>query len=123
VQAALDFLAVEFPNTPLLLAGFSFGSVVGLRVGCRDPRVTELIGLGIPVNDSDFSFLRDCPKPKLFVHGANDQFGDRAKVEKFIPTLSGEKRLVVVEDADHFFAGKLSQLDNAITSWLTQRRA
>jgi len=48
VQAALDFLAAQFPNVPLLLAGFSFGSFVGLRVGCRDARVSELIGMGIP---------------------------------------------------------------------------
>ncbi|HEY2169012.1 MAG TPA: alpha/beta hydrolase, partial [Candidatus Angelobacter sp.] len=34
VQAAIDFLATEFPRTPLLLAGFSFGSWVGLRMGC-----------------------------------------------------------------------------------------
>ena len=34
------FLAAEFPGRPMLLAGFSFGSWVGLRVGCADPRVT-----------------------------------------------------------------------------------
>src|SRR5271166_4366784 len=57
VRAALDFLAAEFTRVPLLLAGFSFGSWVGMRVGCEDQRVTHLIGLGIPVNNTDFSFL------------------------------------------------------------------
>src|ERR1700743_3903803 len=33
VSTALDFLAAEFPSTPLLVAGFSFGGFVGLRVG------------------------------------------------------------------------------------------
>src|SRR6202162_3642895 len=42
VSAALDFLAGEYPGAPLLVAGFSFGSWVGLLVGCRDSRVTEL---------------------------------------------------------------------------------
>src|SRR5882762_5656499 len=51
VHTALDFLASEFPGVPLLLAGFSFGSWVGMRVGCEDPRVSHLIGLGIPVNN------------------------------------------------------------------------
>src|SRR6202171_1596044 len=46
VSAALDFLAAEFAGVPLLVAGFSFGSVTGLRVGSVDARVTELIGLG-----------------------------------------------------------------------------
>ena len=39
VRAALDYLAAEFPGRPILLAGFSFGSWVGLRVGCEDERV------------------------------------------------------------------------------------
>ena len=121
VQAALDYLAAQFPGVPLLLAGFSFGSFVGLRVGCRDSRVSELIGIGIPVNSGDFSFLVDCPKPKLFVHGANDKFGARKKVEEVVAALSGENKLVVVDDADHFFAGHLDEFNNAIATWLTER--
>jgi alpha/beta superfamily hydrolase len=121
VQAALDHLAAQFPGIPLLLAGFSFGSVVGLRVGCRDARVSELIGIGIPVNNSDFSFLANCPKPKLFVHGANDKFGVRKKVEQTVAALTGENRLVVIEDADHFFAGHLGEFNAAIAGWLTER--
>jgi uncharacterized protein len=121
VQAALDYLAPQFPGTPLLLAGFSFGSVVGLRVGCRDTRVNELIGIGIPVNSSDFSFLANCPKPKLFVHGAEDKFGAREKAEEVVAPLPGENRLVVVEAADHFFAGHLDEFNTAIAAWLTER--
>jgi alpha/beta superfamily hydrolase len=121
VQVALDYLAGQFPKAPLLLAGFSFGSVVGLRVGCRDSRVTELMGLGIPVNSSDFSFLQECAKPKLFVHGAEDQFGARRKVEETVAGLAGENRLVVVERADHFFAGHLDEFNAAVSTWLTER--
>jgi uncharacterized protein len=121
LQAALDYLAGQFPGIPLLLAGFSFGSVVGLRVGCRDMRVSELIGIGIPANGSDFSFLARCRKPKLFVHGSNDKFGARKKVEETVAALPGENRLVVVEDADHFFAGHLDEFNAAIANWLTER--
>ncbi len=121
VRAALDFLAVEFPGVPLLVAGFSFGSWVGLRVGCEDQRVSHLIGLGIPVNNTDFSFLGNCDKPKLFVHGSNDEHGEVGKVKTLVASLPGENHLVVVEDADHFFAGKLPRLGNAIDSWLSPR--
>jgi alpha/beta superfamily hydrolase len=120
VRAALDFLASTFPGVPLLLAGFSFGSWVGMRVGCEDLRVSRLIGLGIPVNSTDFSFLRQCDKPKLFVHGSNDEHGAIEKVKALIPTLPGENHFVAVEDADHFFAGRLDQLDRAINEWLTK---
>jgi uncharacterized protein len=121
VRAALDFLATEFSNVPLLLAGFSFGSWVGLRVGCEDQRVTHLIGLGIPVNNTDFSFLASCAKPKLFVHGSNDEHGASDKVKALVPSFAGENRLVVVEDVDHFFTGKLHELDRAITDWITEQ--
>ena len=121
VQTALDFLAAQFPGVPPLLAGFSFGSIVGLRVGCRDTRVIELIGFGLPVNSADVSFLRDCAKPKLFVHGAKDQFGERNKMEQVVGSLPGENRLVIVEDADHFFAGHIEEFNAAITAWLQHR--
>ena len=123
VRAALDFLAAEFGNIPLLVAGFSFGCWVGLRAGCADTRVTLLIGLGAPVNNADFSYLTRCVKPKLFVHGANDIYGAVDKVRSLVPALPGENKLVVVEDADHFFVGKLDQLDRAITAWLTERHS
>lgn len=121
VRAALQFLAYEFPGVPLLLAGFSFGCWVGLRVGCQEERVVELIALGTPVNDSDFSYLQSCAKPKLFVHGENDEYGDVRKVESLVDSLPGENRFVAVPGADHFFTGKLDQLDRAITGWLTAR--
>jgi uncharacterized protein len=119
VRAALDFLAAEFAGKPLLLAGFSFGAWVGLLAGCEDQRVSHLIGLGIPVNSTDFSFLRQCNKPKLFVHGSNDQFGAIEKVKAFVPVLPGRNRLVVVEGVDHFFAGEVDQLGAAIKEWVT----
>jgi len=121
VEAALDFLAREFPGASLLVAGFSFGCWVGTRAGCADERARELIALGTPVNSTDFSYLRDCEKPKLFVHGSNDQFGEIGKVEALVESLPGENRLVVVAGAEHFFAGKLDQVDQAIRGWLTER--
>ena len=121
VRAALDYLAKEFPGTPLLLAGFSFGCWVGLRVGCEDTRVTELIGIGTPVNDSDFSYLSECEKPKLFVQGSKDQFGSIEKLELLVVALPGTNQVRTVQGADHFFTGKLDQLGLAIADWFTGR--
>ncbi len=105
------------PGLTHLLAGFSFGCWVGLRVGCEDERVSALIGMGTPVNSTDFSFLMRCEKPKLFVHGSNDVHGAIEKVKSLVASLPGENQLVAVEGADHFFTGKLDQLDHAVTNW------
>lgn len=121
VQAAIDYLAQQYPGLPLLVGGFSFGSWVGLQVGCADPRVQELIGLGLPVNSSDFSYLANCPKPKLIVQGTNDQYGSWEKVEPIAAMATGETRVSFIHGADHFFTGHLDHLDQSITSWLIER--
>lgn len=118
VRAAVDYLAAEFPGKPILLAGFSFGAWVGLRAGCEDDRVSRLIGIGLPVNNVDASYLRTCAKPKLFIQGANDQFGSRENLEAFFATLPDPKRLVFIGGADHFFAGHLDEVGPAIRDWL-----
>jgi alpha/beta superfamily hydrolase len=121
VQAAIDFLPSEFPSASLLVGGFSFGSWVAMRVGCADPRVHELIGLGIPVNSSDFTYLESCVKPKLIVQGTRDEYGDWEKVESIVAHIAGDTRLSFVQDADHFFAGHLEQLNQAIITWVMER--
>jgi alpha/beta superfamily hydrolase len=121
VRTALDFLAAEFPDLPILLAGFSFGAWVGLRVGCEDERVSDVIGLGIPANSFDLSYLRECAKPKLFIQGGNDQFASREKVETLFAALPEPKKLVFVENADHFFTGKLDQMTAALGAWVDER--
>jgi uncharacterized protein len=118
VRAALDFVAENFAGIPLALAGFSFGSWVGLRVACEDVRVERLIGIGVPVNISDFSYLEKCSKPKLFVHGSEDEFGDKSKLKKMIAGLPGENKLVVVDGVDHFFKGKIEELGKAVSEWM-----
>lgn len=117
VRAALDFLAARYPRAGIVLAGFSFGSWVGLQVGCEDRRVTLLIGLGLPINDSDFSYLLGCAKPKLFVQGARDQFGSREKLVGLFDQLPEPKQLVWIEGADHFFQGKLDELRRTIRAY------
>jgi uncharacterized protein len=123
VRAAIDYLAAEFPGKPVVVAGFSFGSWVGLRAGCEDARVAKLIGLGLPVDNVDASYLQSCAKPKLFIQGANDQFGSRPNIEALFATLPEPKRLIIVEHADHFFTGHLDQVGAAITAWFDEQRA
>jgi uncharacterized protein len=124
VRAALNFLAAQFPGAPLLAAGFSFGAWVGLRAGCTDPRVAELVGMGLPVDDLDCSYLRECAKPKLFLQGEEDQYGAPAKLRALIASLPPEAaatRLTVISSADHFFTHQLSRMKHALAEWLIAR--
>jgi len=130
VRAALDWLDTEY-HLPMLFAGFSFGAAVGLRAACADARVRAVIGVGTPVGpvvaDSEvprtytFEFLQECMKPKLFVSGARDQFGPRAKLEALVASMPEPKKLVMIEGADHFFEGRLRELRDATETWVRER--
>jgi uncharacterized protein len=129
VRTALDWLNREF-HLPLIFAGFSFGAAVGLRAACADSRVTALIGAGVPVApvaaDTEeprvytFDFLRDCTLPKLFISGARDQFGPRAKLEALVDSIPEPKKLVLIEGADHFFEGRLREMRESMEAWVKE---
>lgn len=127
VRTALDWLEAEF-HLPMLFAGFSFGAAVGLRAACADSRVRAAVGVGTPVvpvaeateepRVYSLDVLADCTKPKLFVSGARDKFGPKAKLEALVAGLPEPKKLVLIEGADHFFEGRLRELREAIETWL-----
>jgi uncharacterized protein len=120
VRAALDWLDREF-HLPMLVAGFSFGASVGLRSCCGDDRVKGFISLGTPVHaegrDYHYKFLPDCPIPKLFISGTRDQYGPVAQVEAVVKSAQPPAELVWIADADHFFVGKLNEMQAAISTW------
>jgi alpha/beta superfamily hydrolase len=127
VRSALDYLEAQFPAVPLLVAGFSFGAWVGLRAGCLDPRVVELVGLGLPIDDRKlrFNYLSSCTKPKLLIQGENDQYAARPHFEGFIQTFRPETatttRVVFIPAADHFFTGHLEEMAAAVRLWMASR--
>lgn len=138
VRAAVDWLEERF-GKPILFAGFSFGSNVGMRACCGDQRVAGLVALGLPVQAEGrsyaYSYLPQCMQPKLFLSGDHDQFGPVDAVERIVATAPGPKRMVWIENAEHFFAGvpgspsspdspgspgsKLTEMQAALRSWLT----
>jgi alpha/beta superfamily hydrolase len=122
VRAALDWLQAEY-HRPLIFAGFSFGAAVGLAATCEDDRVDTLIALGLPARPLedrvyDFSFLRSCSKPKLFVSGSRDLFGPQAELKTLVSSLAEPKELVFIDAADHFFEGRLREMREAIENWI-----
>ena len=130
VRAALDWLEHTFHNRPILFAGFSFGSYVGLRACCGDVRVKGLVGLGLPVRVAEreyrYGFLPRCTAPKLFISGDHDEFAPRDELAAVWARAPEPKRLVLIEGADHFFQGtnspapKLLQMQTAMRAWIAE---
>jgi len=126
VRAALDFLSARFPGLAVCVIGFSFGSWVGLEVGATDPRVSALVGLGVPVLSFDFGFLLGIRKPKLLIQGTRDKFGPRTEIQTLYDCLAEPKQIHWVHEADHFFTGTLAEVQKVLRDFLlritSQRR-
>jgi alpha/beta superfamily hydrolase len=122
VRAALDYLTEKYKGEPVTLAGFSFGSRVGMEVGITDERVRDLISIGTPVDKYDFTFLKSCRKPILFVHGDMDEFGSVETLRALVASLPPEAqaRLEIISGADHFFEGRLDELKRVITTFVNR---
>jgi alpha/beta superfamily hydrolase len=116
-RAALNWLEERYPYLPLVIGGFSFGSMVGMTVGCEDDRVAALLGLGLPVeleDRYDYDFLGDTEKPTLVVQGERDEFGSGQAIAEALSGLGEHITLVRIPDTDHFFDGKLDDLRDAV---------
>ena len=117
---ALDYLSENYPNQPVTLAGFSFGSRMGTEVGMTDERVARLISIGTPVDKyKDYDYLENLRKPILFVHGDKDEFGSIESLKKLVDKVSvnTDTEFIVFENCGHFFDNHLNELREAVKNW------
>lgn len=114
-RAALGWLRQRYQGLPFALAGFSFGAQVITRLGCALEGARFLMAVGHPTERGN-DYLEDCPVPKIFVQSTHDEFGPRPQLETLYAKLVQPKQLIWVEAADHFFAGGLDELEQAVKS-------
>lgn len=123
VRAGLAYLTEQYSDLNITICGFSFGARVGLEVGIGDNRVVNLVSIGTPLDKYDFSFLKACRKPLLFVHGDEDEFGDVEKLRALAEELKDHTSIQVsiISGAGHFFEGHLEELKVVITNWINEQ--
>jgi len=120
VSAALDWLELSTRDLPLLVAGVSFGSLVGMAVGVEDVRVVALLGMGTPVGTYDYSFLSRTSKPVLVVQGEHDEFGSAAEVAETLGTFGAHVTVRSVERSGHLFQGHFEEMQEIIREYFTR---
>lgn len=118
-RTALAFLLAAQPRArEVVVAGYSFGAAIGLRLGCEDDRVTRTVAVATPVGLLDLGFLATCSKPKLFVHGSADDLAPLAPVRELIDTAAPPADLRIIEGASHFFESGRDELTESVQSWV-----
>lgn len=117
-RAALSEMELRLPGLPLLLGGFSFGSAMAAKVALTDTRVKAVLMIGFPItrvdSTADLSRIR---QPRQFVQGGEDEFGPGPAIRRLVGSLPEPKRLDIIEGADHFFTGRLDELQAPIEDW------
>jgi alpha/beta superfamily hydrolase len=119
VVAVVDWAAGRWGSNHSL-AGFSFGAAMALRAAALRPP-QHLVTVAPPV---DRLIDAAAPVPAdldwLIVQGARDELVDVDRVVEWLDTLQPGPRLVVMENADHFFHGALPELRQTIINDLRQ---
>lgn len=110
--AVAAFARARWPDRPLHVAGFSFGAAVALRghvaVGAHSVLlVAPPAGMG---------YLEPVAAPAVpwqVIHGRNDQLIGLDVLQRWLRSVDPAAPLRVIDDADHFFHGRLTPLREA----------
>lgn len=121
VAAAVETLLArdDVDSNRLYLAGWSFGSLVGLEYGVDDDRLAGFALVAPPTDGLDESFMAADTRPKLVVVGERDQFAKVGKLKRWTENMAGPARVVVLDDTDHFLSGREQDGFDIIASFLS----
>lgn len=120
VLAVLSAVGERYPQLPLWLAGFSFGSFVAARsanvLADNGQPPCHLLLVAPPVHNFDFSAIEQAGCPVTVVQSDDDEVVPAAEVYRWVEQTPLAPELVRVSDAGHFFHGKLVPLAAVATS-------
>jgi alpha/beta superfamily hydrolase len=113
-RMALEELRSRYPNLPIMIAGFSFGSRIVLRLSSEETSIGRAVVVGFPTRKVSRDFASHVRQPKFFVQSTNDEFGPRQEFVPFYDAVPEPKQLQWIEAADHFFKDALDAFEAAI---------
>jgi alpha/beta superfamily hydrolase len=101
------------------VAGWSFGSWVGLRWAVSSETCRKIALVSPPLVGFDFFHFLDSeevnlPEQALILCGERDQFSERERLEELARRLGAELR--ILEGADHFLFGREKEIAEIISS-------
>lgn len=113
-RLALATLESRYSHLPLVVAGFSFGSRIALRLASEVSGIERVIAVGFPTTIPDHSYVDHVKIPKYFVQSTEDAFGPREQFSAFYQSLPEPKHLEWIQASDHFFKDGLDEFEAAI---------
>lgn len=115
-RTALAEIRSRYPELPWLVAGFSFGARIALRIGAdahaQGPQA--VIATGFPVRYFATETFAPLAAPRHFVLSTNDEFAPVDGFRSHYHLLPEPKTLTLIDAKDHFFAGSLDAFEQAV---------
>ena len=118
VYAALNFLTSQVDiNNEIFIAGYSFGAIVGMRVGTESTHVKAFASISTPFGRYSLDFLQQCKKNKLFIYSQNDFATTVVDTLREFTIISHPKTLELIENSDHFYRGQEDSVSQKVCSF------
>lgn len=112
-MAVIDWGRQRWPGAAVSLAGFSFGALVVMRAAQR-AHPTRVVCVAPPVERPEASAVAPPACPWLIVQGDADEIVDHRQVAAFAARCSPAPTLRVLAGVDHFFHGRLQELQATV---------
>lgn len=117
--AAMRYLAERWPDSPLWIAGFSFGAAIAIRVAAAHG-VNGLVSVAPAVSHFVGKMEKQPACPWLIVHGDKDEVVPVDDTVAWVNDLDPGPELQVFSGAGHFFHGRLVELREAVDRFVTE---
>jgi alpha/beta superfamily hydrolase len=126
LKGVLQWLKQRCPGTPLWLGGFSYGAYICLsalvpRVPGSFPGlfpVEGVLAIAYPASIAEYR-LNVLPEVKMaYIHGMEDELIPASALKQYIHSQLAGLEVQWVPGANHFFDGKLKELQEAVNRGL-----
>ena len=117
--AAIAWMRERDPETPMWLAGFSFGAAIAVKAAVAT-QVDGLVSVA-PAISRFASGLDAQPQcPWLIAQGDQDELVDVEETVEWVDGLAPGPELLIIPGGEHFFHGRLMELREAVSEFVEE---
>lgn len=117
--SVVAWLQARYEGSPLWLAGFSFGAFVAYRAH-RAVAAERMLLVAPPVSLFVFGAPEPMTIPWVVIQGSEDEIVPVKEVENWVGAQPNPPEFRLMQDASHFFHGRLNDLRNLIITGISR---
>jgi alpha/beta superfamily hydrolase len=120
--AAISWMRDRDPTAAVWVAGFSFGAAIAVKAAVAT-QVDGLISVAPAISRFASGLTTQPQCPWLIVQGDQDELVDVEETVAWVDSLDPGPELLIINQAEHFFHGRLVELREAVAEFVENSRA